>query len=102
MCKLKIGDEVILVSNMNNPPKYFSKALGSIKVKSLVYHDGNPSEYALKFGPNGMSLEPGWRVDVELEVDVKECLDHCGPFLKLSSGRVTVNQTIHEKWLVKK
>ncbi len=89
-----------LVTWIPNAPKTwrFIYMPGPMTVVSARYHDGTPSEYAKKFGKNGMRITPGWILTVEYDAD---STDYYDPPLSLLFGTKRLEKEIHEKWLTK-
>lgn len=70
---------------------------GPMIVVGAYWHDGKPSAYALRFGPNGMCITPGWILTVEYGADET---NYYSPPLSLLLGKERITKDIHEKWLM--
>ena len=71
---------------------------GPMIVVDEHWHSGEPSEYALKFGVDGMCMTPGWILTVEYDADAA---NYYNPPLSRILGKQRITNDIHEKWLMR-
>ena len=70
---------------------------GPMTVVAAYWHNGVPSEYALRFGEDGMRMTPGWILTVEYNADDTDYFD---PPRSILLQRERLTENVHEKWLV--
>ena len=91
-----IGTMVTWVADV--PPTWrFTVTPGPMEVVGGWWNDGTPSEYALRFGENGMEIPPGWILTVKYDAD---STDYYDPPRSILFGKSRLVTQVHEKWLI--
>jgi hypothetical protein len=90
-----IGSEVTW---KRSAPKtwHFTITPGPMKVVSVRWDDGRPTEYSMQFGEGGIPRKPGWIITIEYDATSTEYYD---PPLSLFFGKDRIEEEVHEMWL---
>lgn len=88
---LQVGNVVMWTDD--SPETWrFIHTPGPMTVVSVWHHDGEPSDYARRFG---VRIDPGQMCEVEYDAD---STDYYNPPLSLTMGK-RLTKVVHSKWL---